>query len=108
MFLFNSIESTKKFILSEGKTLHNPFYFYSGYGAGGRLGIGGSDSVCQPMLLESIQHVAIKTVNEYFTLVENMGKVSFLNFHAKIMQFCRFWRKKFKFKLIFGVKFKLN
>ena len=33
-----------------------------GYGAGGRLGIGGTDSVCQPMLLESIQHVAIKTV----------------------------------------------
>ena len=33
-----------------------------GYGAGGRLGIGGSDSVCQPTLLESIQHICIKTV----------------------------------------------
>ena len=30
-------------------------YIFSGYGAGGRLGIGGTDSVCQPMLLESIQ-----------------------------------------------------
>jgi E3 ubiquitin-protein ligase HERC2 len=35
----------------------------TGYGAGGRLGIGGTDSVCQPNLLESIQHVFIKQVS---------------------------------------------
>lgn len=35
----------------------------TGYGAGGRLGIGGTDSVCQPTLLESIQHVVIKNVS---------------------------------------------
>jgi hypothetical protein len=33
-----------------------------GYGAGGRLGIGGTDSVMVPTLLESIQHVFIKKV----------------------------------------------
>ena len=43
--------------------LKENFAYIIGYGAGGRLGIGGSDSVCQPMLLESIQHVAIKTVS---------------------------------------------
>ena len=36
--------------------------FFSGYGALGRLGVGGTDSVCQPTLLESIQHVCIKQV----------------------------------------------
>ncbi len=30
--------------------------------AGGRLGIGGTDSVCTPTLLESIQHVVIRKV----------------------------------------------
>ncbi|KAK2709534.1 hypothetical protein QYM36_013262, partial [Artemia franciscana] len=34
----------------------------TGYGAGGRLGIGGSESVTQPTLLESIQQVFIKKV----------------------------------------------
>ncbi|XP_038055580.1 E3 ubiquitin-protein ligase HERC2-like [Patiria miniata] len=34
----------------------------TGYGAGGRLGIGGTDSVSTPTLLESIQHVHIKRV----------------------------------------------
>ncbi|XP_074649618.1 E3 ubiquitin-protein ligase HERC2-like [Tubulanus polymorphus] len=34
----------------------------TGYGAGGRLGIGGTDSVSTPTLLESIQHVFIKKV----------------------------------------------
>ncbi|XP_049844846.1 E3 ubiquitin-protein ligase HERC2 [Schistocerca gregaria] len=34
----------------------------TGYGAGGRLGIGGTDSVTTPTLLESIQHVFIKKV----------------------------------------------
>ena len=38
--------------------------YATGYGAGGRLGIGGTDSVCQPNLLESIQHVFIKQVSE--------------------------------------------
>ncbi|KAJ1527956.1 hypothetical protein ONE63_007889 [Megalurothrips usitatus] len=34
----------------------------TGYGAGGRLGIGGVDSVTTPTLLESIQHIFIKKV----------------------------------------------
>jgi E3 ubiquitin-protein ligase HERC2 len=34
----------------------------SGYGAGGRLGIGGAESVTVPSLLESLQHVFIKKV----------------------------------------------
>lgn len=33
-----------------------------GYGAGGRLGIGGTDSVLVPTLLDSIQHVFIKKI----------------------------------------------
>lgn len=33
-----------------------------GYGAGGRLGIGGTDSVSTPILVESLQHVFIKKV----------------------------------------------
>uniref|UniRef100_T1IYS2 HECT-type E3 ubiquitin transferase n=1 Tax=Strigamia maritima TaxID=126957 RepID=T1IYS2_STRMM len=36
--------------------------YATGYGAGGRLGIGGIDSVSTPTLLESIQHVFIKQV----------------------------------------------
>ncbi|XP_046386640.1 E3 ubiquitin-protein ligase HERC2 isoform X3 [Ischnura elegans] len=36
--------------------------YATGYGAGGRLGIGGMDSVSTPTLLESIQHVFIKKV----------------------------------------------
>jgi len=36
--------------------------YATGYGAGGRLGIGGSDSVAVPTLLESLQHVVIKKV----------------------------------------------
>ena len=36
--------------------------YATGYGAGGRLGIGGTDSVSTPTLLESIQHVFIKKV----------------------------------------------
>jgi len=34
--------------------------YSTGYGAGGRLGVGGTDSVASPMLLESIQHVFIR------------------------------------------------
>lgn len=37
-------------------------FFLPGYGAGGRLGIGGTDSVLIPTLLESIQHVFITDV----------------------------------------------
>ncbi len=36
--------------------------YATGYGAGGRLGIGGTESVAAPTLLESIQHVFIKKV----------------------------------------------
>ncbi|MGH0166749.1 UNVERIFIED_CONTAM: hypothetical protein FKN15_006610 [Acipenser sinensis] len=36
--------------------------YATGYGAGGRLGIGGTESVSTPTLLESIQHVFIKKV----------------------------------------------
>ncbi|XP_063970630.1 E3 ubiquitin-protein ligase HERC2-like [Lytechinus pictus] len=36
--------------------------YATGYGASGRLGIGGTDSVSTPTLLESIQHVHIKKV----------------------------------------------
>ncbi|XP_065082582.1 probable E3 ubiquitin-protein ligase HERC2 [Ochlerotatus camptorhynchus] len=36
--------------------------YATGYGAGGRLGIGGTDSVSAPTLVESLQHVIIKKV----------------------------------------------
>jgi E3 ubiquitin-protein ligase HERC2 len=36
--------------------------YATGYGAGGRLGIGGIDSVSTPTLIESLQHVSIKKV----------------------------------------------
>lgn len=36
--------------------------YATGYGAGGRLGIGGTDSVSTPTLIESLQHVVIKKV----------------------------------------------
>lgn len=39
-----------------------PQLYATGYGAGGRLGIGGTESVAAPTLLESIQHVFIKKV----------------------------------------------
>ncbi|XP_021378315.1 E3 ubiquitin-protein ligase HERC2-like isoform X2 [Mizuhopecten yessoensis] len=47
-------EQTLFSITAEGKV------YATGYGAGGRLGIGGTDSVSNPTLLESIQHVFIK------------------------------------------------
>jgi len=34
--------------------------YATGYGAGGRLGVGSTDSIACPTLLESIQHVFIK------------------------------------------------
>lgn len=42
--------------------------YSTGYGAGGRLGIGSSDSISLPTLLESIRHVHITKVNivKYF------------------------------------------
>lgn len=36
--------------------------FATGYGAGGRLGIGGTDSVSTPILVEALQHAFIKKV----------------------------------------------
>ena len=36
--------------------------YATGYGAGGRLGIGGVESVSTPTLLESIQHIVIRKV----------------------------------------------
>jgi len=36
--------------------------YATGYGAGGRLGVGGTESISTPTLLESIQHVFIRRV----------------------------------------------
>lgn len=36
--------------------------YATGYGAGGRLGVGGTESISTPTLLESIQHVFIKRI----------------------------------------------
>ncbi|XP_077983839.1 E3 ubiquitin-protein ligase HERC2-like [Glandiceps talaboti] len=49
-------EQTLFCVTADGKV------YATGYGAGGRLGIGGTDSVSTPTLLESIQHVVIKKV----------------------------------------------
>ncbi|XP_017782464.1 PREDICTED: E3 ubiquitin-protein ligase HERC2 isoform X2 [Nicrophorus vespilloides] len=49
-------EQTLFAVTADGKV------YATGYGAGGRLGIGGIDSVLVPTLLESIQHVFIKKV----------------------------------------------
>lgn len=49
-------EQTLFAVTADGKV------YATGYGAGGRLGIGGTDSVLVPTLLESIQHVFIKKV----------------------------------------------
>lgn len=49
-------------IFLSSSTLTNNWIGFVGYGAGGRLGIGGTDSVLVPTLLESIQHVFIKKV----------------------------------------------
>ncbi|XP_043927990.1 E3 ubiquitin-protein ligase HERC2 [Protopterus annectens] len=49
-------EQTLFAITADGKL------YATGYGAGGRLGIGGTESVATPTLLESIQHVFIKKV----------------------------------------------
>jgi hypothetical protein len=68
------VNDSEFFLLEEKAQIHSKichnFYFillFSGYGAGGRLGIGGTDSVCQPTLLESIQHISIKIVSYTFT-----------------------------------------
>uniref|UniRef100_A0A8W8L1M9 HECT-type E3 ubiquitin transferase n=1 Tax=Magallana gigas TaxID=29159 RepID=A0A8W8L1M9_MAGGI len=47
-------EQTLFAVTAEGKV------FATGYGAGGRLGVGGTESVSHPTQLESIQHVFIK------------------------------------------------
>ncbi|XP_054929802.1 E3 ubiquitin-protein ligase HERC2 isoform X6 [Dermacentor andersoni] len=49
-------EQTLFAVTADGKV------YATGYGAGGRLGIGGTDSVSCPTLLESLQHVFIKKV----------------------------------------------
>lgn len=49
-------EQTLFAVTADGKV------YATGYGAGGRLGIGGTDSVLVPTLLESIQHVFVKKV----------------------------------------------
>ncbi|XP_020288916.1 E3 ubiquitin-protein ligase HERC2 isoform X1 [Pseudomyrmex gracilis] len=49
-------EQTLFAVTADGKV------YATGYGAAGRLGIGGTDSVMIPTLLESIQHVFIKKV----------------------------------------------
>ncbi|CAH1128754.1 unnamed protein product [Ceutorhynchus assimilis] len=49
-------EQTLFAVTADGKV------YATGYGAGGRLGIGGFDSVLVPTLLEAIQHVFIKKV----------------------------------------------
>lgn len=50
-------EQTLLAVTSDGKV------YATGYGAGGRLGLGGTDTVLTPTLLESIQHIFIKKVN---------------------------------------------
>ncbi|XP_055695916.1 probable E3 ubiquitin-protein ligase HERC2 [Lutzomyia longipalpis] len=49
-------EQTLYAVTADGKL------FATGYGAGGRLGIGGSESVSTPTLVESLQHVFVKKV----------------------------------------------
>ncbi|XP_025832237.1 E3 ubiquitin-protein ligase HERC2 [Agrilus planipennis] len=49
-------EQTLIAVTTDGKV------YATGYGAGGRLGIGGTDSVLVPTLIESIQHIFIKKV----------------------------------------------
>ncbi|XP_060526978.1 E3 ubiquitin-protein ligase HERC2 [Cylas formicarius] len=49
-------EQTLFAVTADGKV------YATGYGAGGRLGIGGCDSVLVPTLLESIQHVFVKKI----------------------------------------------
>lgn len=41
---------------------HDGKVYATGYNAGGRLGIGGTDSVAVPTLIESLQHIFIKKV----------------------------------------------
>jgi len=65
------------------KVCHNFDFIISGYGAGGRLGIGGTDSVCQPTLLESIQHISIKIVSYTFTKKFNQNYGLFHKYFQK-------------------------
>lgn len=49
---------------------HDGKVYATGYGAGGRLGIGGTDSVAVPTLIESLQHVFIRKVAGKFLFIE--------------------------------------
>lgn len=49
-------EQTLFAVTSDGKV------YATGYGAGGRLGVGGMDSISTPTLVEALQHVFIKKV----------------------------------------------
>ncbi|KAF4520878.1 hypothetical protein B566_EDAN007059 [Ephemera danica] len=49
--------------------------YATGYGAGGRLGIGGADSVTVPTLLESIQHVAVNSGGKHCLALSAEGEV---------------------------------
>lgn len=42
---------------------HDGKVYATGYNAGGRLGVGGIDSVAVPTLIESLQHIFIKKVS---------------------------------------------
>lgn len=78
--------------------------YATGYGAGGRLGLGGMDSMTSPTLVESMQHVFIKKVAvnsggkhclaltsdgdgkvDYFSL--NHSNFRFLTFYQLILLF---------------------
>lgn len=63
-------EQTLFAVTADGKV------YATGYGAGGRLGIGGCDSVLVPTLLESIQHVFVKKI-----AVNSGGKVRWIFFY---------------------------
>ena len=59
---FHQIPSANIPSLTRGLPPRLPQLYATGYGAGGRLGIGGTESVSTPTLLESIQHVFIRKV----------------------------------------------
>ena len=70
-------EQTLFAVTAEGKV------HATGYGAGGRLGVGGTDSVCTPSLLESVQHIYIKKVLAYDLLAHTgQGHLEKLGFRG--------------------------
>lgn len=58
----NIIIKSINFIKVNNKQFQISYCILSGYGAGGRSGIGEVESVSSPTLLESLQHVVIKKV----------------------------------------------